>query len=210
MKTGFQFDYSGFILFYSNGCFVVQNPLIPLYFNNLFLQSFYKPMHGFLTFNSLNFYGKGLIVNLKLWALFFRTIRSWLLPFRRFSLVRFELWGLGLRFQPAILNYSHYFIKNLPTQTCLYKKLNFRYWRFKIGLSHKFCFFEDLGFKFILRKNLSDFRRRIFVAISVLIEPLFYYCTILRKAKGINVYKYRGLKYSSETIKLKIGKAVRL
>lgn len=212
MKTGLCFPFPGFLIFSKKFILMVQCPTQPFWLN-LFLWNIYPT-----TFNpteTLNHYGKYPIKSLKQLALFFRQIKEWLVPFKYFKVVKFELWGLGLKFKPKKLLYIKTFLKRESTH--IFHgikpkpiKLMYRYWRFKIGLSHALCLFELPGFRFIYQKKSSDFRRRIFFAICNEIKPLIMYSMLLRNAKGINVYKYRGIKYSSETVKMKIGKAVRL
>lgn len=215
MKSAICFDYFGFVLFFKNGFSVVQCPITPVFYRNVFLNRFFFFYKSSFFLQSLLNNNNAIVNNVKHFSFLFRNIRQFIFPFRRFCFVKFELWGLGLRFYSCIWSSSNFIMQNLVKKypsfnNESYFKLLLRYWRFRIGLSHQLCFYEINNLKFILRQDLSDFRRRLFLAISMQLPVLYFYCTILRFSKSINVYKYRGLKYSSESIKLKIGKAVRL
>lgn len=81
---------------------------------------------------------------------------------------------------------------------------------FKMGLSHRVGFFEPLFMRLLEQRKLSDFRRKRFLFLSNDIASLKQWSLIIRHLKGLNIYKFRGMKFMREDIDLKIGKVGRL
>lgn len=84
-----------------------------------------------------------------------------------------------------------------------------RKFSFKVGLSHRIGLFEPFFLRVLDQHKLSDFRRKRFLLIATERIPLKNLSLFLRYFKGLNEYKFRGMKFMREDITIKVGKVGR-
>jgi len=124
---------------------------------------------------------------------FFNLLNRWNICFTQLQTLGFELWGLGLTLMPLESWWK-----------------TGRIWVFKVGFSHRIFLVEPYNLRIVWQHRLSDFRRRKFFAISndlVLLRSVGY---ILRHLQSLNLYKFRGFKFSNEKVAIKTGKSNRV
>lgn len=123
---------------------------------------------------------------------FISILNRWLYCFNTLQIISFELWGLGLSLMPLESWWK-----------------TGRIWVFKVGFSHRIFVKEPYNLRIVWQHRLSDFRRRKFFMMSSDLMMLKSLAFVLKHLQTLNLYKFRGFKFSNEKVAIKLGKVTR-